>query len=85
MEKNAIKNFQNLFYDERYNILNQKLILKYDTVEKLCVFRQGNHNVNYMIMYENCKEWFHGKHINLSKNEDDNIKDYIYLCYSRRK
>jgi hypothetical protein len=35
MEKNAIKNFQNLSCNERYNILNQKLILKYDIVEKL--------------------------------------------------
>jgi len=85
MEKNAIKNFQNLSYEERYNILNQKLILKYDTGEKFCICRQGDDSVNYMIMCENCKEWFHGKCINLSKNEADNIKDYICLCCSRRK
>ena len=85
MEKNAIKNFQNLSYDERYNILNQKLILKDDTGEKFCICRQGDDSVNYMIMCENCKEWFHGKCINLSKNEADNIKDYICLCCSRRK
>ena len=36
-------------------------------------------------MYENCKEWFHGKCINLSKKEADNIKDYICLCCIRRK
>ena len=39
MEKNAIKNFQNLSYDERYNILSQKLIFRYDTVEKLYICR----------------------------------------------
>ena len=85
LEKNERKKFQSLTYDERYNILNEKLILKEDTGEKFCICRQGDDSVNYMIMCENCKEWFHGKCINLPKNEADNIKDYICLCCCRRK
>ena len=85
LEKNEIKKFQSLTYNERYNILNEKLILKEDTGEKFCICRQGDDSVNYMIMCENCKEWFHGKCINLTKYEADNIKDYICLCCCRRK
>lgn len=85
IDKSAIKKFQNFSYEERYNFLSQRLILKEDTGEQFCICLKGDDSVNYMIMCENCERWFHGKCIKLPKSNADLIKQYYCLCCSRRK
>ena len=84
-EKQFFKKFQKFSYNERYNFLNERLVLKEDNGEQYCICRKGDDSVNYMIMCECCKEWFHGKCLKLNKNIADNLNNFYCLSCTLRK
>jgi hypothetical protein len=80
LEKINIKKFNNLSYEERLSYLEKNIELKIeDPSEKYCICRRGDDTVNYMIMCENCKEWFHGKCLQIIKASAEKISQYICL------
>ena len=79
-----INKFISMDYYNRYMYLRSNLIFHDDTGEQYCICRKGDDSVNYMIMCEKCKEWFHGKCLDMPKNVADNISHYYCLCCSRK-
>ena len=79
-----IQKFISMDYYHRYMYLRSNLIFHDDTNEKYCICRKGDDSVNYMIICEKCKEWFHGKCLAMPKSVADNISNYFCLCCSRK-
>ena len=80
------KKFYSYSYEEKINIISQSLVLKEENPnEKYCICRRGDDSFNFMIMCENCKEWFHGKCMNISKPTAEKISTYLCLACSLRK
>ena len=50
-----------------------------DASEKYCICRRGDDTINYMLMCEICKEWFHGSCLKIIKANADKISQYICL------
>ena len=79
-EKINIKKFNNLSYEERLVYLEKNIVLKMeDASEKYCICRRGDDTINYMLMCEICKEWFHGSCLKIIKANADKISQYICL------
>jgi dihydroneopterin aldolase len=86
LEKINIKKFNSLSYEERLSYLEKNVDLKLeDPNEKYCICRRGDDTVNYMLMCEICKEWFHGMCLQIIKTNADKISQYICLSCSRRR
>ena len=79
-----IQNFISMDYYHRYMYLRSHLIFHDHTNEQYCICRKGDDSVNYMIICEKCKEWFHGKCLDMPKSVADNISNYYCLCCSRK-
>ena len=81
-----IQKFMSMNYYQRYMyLLNNNLISHDDTnTEKYCICRKGEDGINYMIVCEKCKEWFHGKCLAMPKSVADNILNYYCICCSRK-
>ena len=79
-----IQKFISMDYYHRYMYLRSNLIFHDDTNEQYCICRKGDDSVNYMIICEKCKEWFHGKCLAMPKSVADNISNYFCLCCSRK-
>ena len=79
-----IQNFISMDYYHRYMYLRSHLIFHDDTNEQYCICRKGDDSVNYMIICEKCKEWFHGKCLDMPKSVADSISNYYCLCCSRK-
>ena len=79
-----IQNFISMDYYHRYMYLRSNLIFHDDTNEQYCICRKGDDSINYMIICEKCKEWFHGKCLAMPKTVADNISNYYCLCCSRK-
>ena len=79
-----IQKFISMDYYHRYMYLRSNLIFHDDTNEQYCICRKGDDSVNYMIICEKCKEWFHGKCLAMPKTVADNISNYYCLCCSRK-
>jgi hypothetical protein len=86
LSKNNIKKFHTYTYEEKLDMLNKTVMLKSENEhEQYCICRRGDDSVNYMIMCENCKEWFHGKCLKLTKAAAEKISQYLCLACTRRK
>jgi hypothetical protein len=80
------KKFESCPYEDQLKILSRTIILKEeDPSEKYCICRRGDDSLHYMLMCENCKEWFHGKCLKINKSNADKISQYLCVACSRRK
>ena len=79
-----IQKFIDMNYYQRYNYLRSNLIFHDDNKEEYCICRKGDDSVNYMIICEKCKEWFHGKCLGMPKSVADKISNYYCLCCTRK-
>ena len=79
-----IQSFISMDYYHRYMYLRSNLIFHDDTNEEYCICRKGDDSVNYMIICEKCKEWFHGKCLGMPKSVADKISNYYCLCCTRK-
>lgn len=80
------KKFESYPYEEQLKILSTTIVLKEeDPSEKYCICRRGDDSLHYMLMCENCKEWFHGKCLKINKSNADKISQYLCVACSRRK
>jgi hypothetical protein len=86
LSKSNLKKFHSFTYEEKLDIIGKTVVLKPENEsEQYCICRRGDDSVNYMIMCENCKEWFHGKCLKISKSTAEKISQYICLACIRRK
>ena len=81
-----IQKFMSMNYYQRYMYLRNNNLISHDdtNTEKYCICRRGEDGVNYMIVCEKCKEWFHGKCLAMPKSVADNISNYYCICCSRK-
>lgn len=86
IENLTAKKFRVLSFEEQLYYISNNFTLKDENPsEKYCICRRGDDSLHLMIMCENCKEWFHGMCMRLSKSNVEKISNYICLACSRRK
>jgi hypothetical protein len=84
--KAIFKKIEQLDNFSKCQYLQNHIPLREDTPnEKYCICRKGDDGINYMLMCENCKEWFHGACVKISLSSAEKINQYICVCCSRRK
>ncbi len=73
-------------YQDQLNLIACSFDLKEENPnEKYCICRRGDDSLNFMIMCENCREWFHGICLHITKQASSKIASYLCLGCSKRK
>jgi len=75
-----------LSYQDQLNLISCSFDLKdEDPKEIYCICRRGDDSLNFMIMCENCNEWFHGICVHITKQASSKIASYLCLACAKRK